>query len=242
MRGAGLGLSLKGRASIAGAPLFAPLEMALAPGGWTCLLGGSGTGKSTLLRLIAGLPTGVDFDGQIAAEDGAPIAPRVALMAQEHLLLPWASALDNVLLGARLRGQGADAARGREMLAAVGLEGHEAKRPGALSGGQKQRVALARTLMEDRPLVLLDEPFSALDAGTRGQMQDLAARLLAGRTVLLVTHDPAEAARLGDQILILGPGGLAAIPPPPGAIPRDEAAAPVLALQAQLLKALKEAA
>lgn len=236
----GIGLALKGGASIAGAPLFAPLEMRLEPGRWTCLLGGSGTGKSTILRLIAGLQTGVAFAGHVRAQDDAPLAPRVALMAQDHLLLPWASALENVVIGARLRAQRPDLARGREMLARVGLSGHEGKRPAALSGGQKQRVALARTLMEDRPVILLDEPFSALDARTRGEMQDLAAELLAGRTVLLVTHDPGEAARLGHRILLLSPTGLTEFTPPEGPPPRREDAPDLLRAQAGLLRWLRE--
>jgi len=103
-------------------------------------------------------------------------------------------------------------------------------------------VALARTLMEDRAIVLLDEPFSALDARTRSQMQDLACELLSGRTVLMVTHDPAEAARLGDTILIMEQGGLSPFAPPPGAPPRavDDPAA--LQAQAALLTRLRDSA
>ncbi len=212
---AGPGVTLAGRASIDGAPLFGPIDLRLAPGRWTCVLGPSGVGKSTILRLIAGLPTGVAFAGTIAATDGAPLAGRIALMAQSDMLFPWLDVLGNVLVGARLRGERPDAARARALIARVGLSGHEAKRPRHLSGGERQRVALARTLMEDRAIVLLDEPFSALDARTRAQMQVLAAGLLAGRTVLLVTHDPAEAARLGHRILVLTETGLAEIPPPP---------------------------
>src|SRR5690606_31081415 len=110
--------------------------------------------------------------------------------------------------GALLRGHRADASLLDAILARTGVADTAAGYPPALSGGQRQRVALARTLMEDRPLVLLDEPFSALDARMRLLMQDLAARLLAGRTVLMVTHDPAEAARLADRILVLTEAGL----------------------------------
>lgn len=164
----------------------------------------------------------------------------VALMAQDDLLLPWLSTLDNVLIGARLRGEIPDRDRAHEGLARVGLSEHTGKKPAALSGGQRQRVALARTLMEDRPLVLLDEPFSALDALTRSQMQELTARVLVGRTVLLVTHDPAEAARLGQTILIMTHTGLREVAAPPGPIPRPVDDFPVLQAQAALLNELRK--
>ena len=135
-------------------------------------------------------------------------------MQQADLLLPWASVIANVTIGARLRGERPDMARAAELIREVGLAGLEHRRPSELSGGQRQRVALARTLAEDRPVVLLDEPFSALDPRTRRQMQDLALRLLAGRTVVLVTHDPIEAARLGDEIVVMTATDAAAVPLP----------------------------
>ena len=138
-----------------------------------------------------------------------------AYMAQSDLLLPWATALDNVTLGARLRGDKPDLDRAMALIGRVGLTDHAQKKPSALSGGERQRIALARTLMEDRPLILLDEPFSALDARTRAEMQELAAELLAGRTVLLVTHDPAEAARMGDRIYVMTSAGLEEADTPP---------------------------
>ena len=147
--------------------------------------------------------------------------------------------LDNVLLGARLRGARPDHDLARDRLAQVGLADHADKQPSALSGGQRQRVALARTLMEDRAVVLLDEPFSALDALTRAQMQELTAELLDGRTVLLVTHDPNEAARLGETILIMTPTGLVEIAAPTSPIPRDIHAADVLRAQADLFDRLR---
>ncbi len=209
--------------------LFGPLRLDLPEGRVTCLLGASGVGKSTLLRLLAGLPTGVAFEGRV---NRLP----AALMAQEDGLLPWLSVAQNVALGARLRGEvPADPAA---LLASVGLAGFEARLPGTLSGGQRQRVALARTLAEDRPLVLLDEPFSALDARLRLEIGALALRLLAGRRVLIVTHDPAEAARLGDQILILTRAGLVPHPAPKGAVPRPHDGREVLAAQAALMERL----
>ena len=252
---------LQGRAWVGDAPLFAPVDLELAAGDWTCLLGPSGVGKSTMLRLIAGLDTGVRFQGTITCNQP------VALMAQDPGLIPWLNVIDNVTLGARLRGtlqasfmskypggrsarpvqgqaeRGAEppATRAADLIDAVGLTDRAHHRPDSLSGGQRQRFALARTLFEDRPLVLLDEPFSALDARTRAQMQDLSARLLANRTVLLVTHDPAEAARLGDRILLLRNEGLTEWPAPsprPTGAARPYDAAEVLALQADLMRGM----
>ncbi|MEO0372949.1 MAG: ABC transporter ATP-binding protein [Pseudomonadota bacterium] len=234
------GLTFSGSAAISGAPLFAPLVLDLKAGEWTCLLGGSGVGKSTVLRLISGLTTGADFDGNIAASDGGVVAERVAYMAQDDLLLPWATVRQNVTLGARLRGQAADEARLARILDRVGLTDHAAKKPGALSGGQRQRVALARTLMEDKPVILLDEPFSALDAQTRAAMQELSFEVLAGKTVLMVTHDPGEAARLGQSIFVMSASGLAPFPHPSSPIPRPIDDLETLECQAALLRHMRE--
>ncbi|WP_299546069.1 ABC transporter ATP-binding protein [uncultured Tateyamaria sp.] len=226
-------LRLTGSAAIGSTPIFSRVDLTLNPGTWTCLLGASGVGKSTVLRLFAGLAESVSFTGQIS-DPG-----RVALMAQQDLLLPWLTVLDNVLVGARLRGELPDKTKAHDVLDRVGLADHATKKPAALSGGQRQRVALARTLMEDCPVVLLDEPFSALDALTRLQMQDLTADLLEERTVLLVTHDPGEAARLGQSILIMTASGLVDVAIPSGPIPRPVDAADVLKAQADLLNQLR---
>jgi len=235
------GVRVAGTATIDGAPLFGPVDIRVAAGEWTCLLGASGVGKSTVLRLIAGLPTGATFDGTVAADDGAPLAARVAYMAQSDLLFPWLDVLGNVVLGARLRRERADEARARDLIARVGLEARADRRPRTLSGGERQRVALARTLMEDRPVILLDEPFSALDAKTRAEMQELAAGLLAGRTVLLVTHDPGEAARLAHAILLMSPGGVTAAPVPPTPPVRAVDDPEALAAQGRLLALMRAA-
>lgn len=225
-------ITLSGQVRIGGQTLFPPVRLRLAPGKWTVLLGPSGVGKSTLLRLIAGLPIGGEFDGTIENR------PPVALMAQDPGLLSWLTVRQNAELGARLRGEVADRDRLDSILTRTGLADHALKVPATLSGGQRQRLALARTLMEDRPLVLLDEPFSALDARMRLMMQDLTAGLLRGRTVLMVTHDPAEAARLADHIFVLTKAGLAEIKAPAAPAPRPPGDPDTLACQANLLARL----
>ena len=232
-------LTINGTATIDGTTLFAPLTLTLAAGAWTCLLGGSGVGKTTVLRLIAGLETGAEFSGRITASDGQPVSDRVAYMAQDDLLLPWASVAQNVSLGARLRGEKVDVDRRDRLIERMRLQDHMTKKPPELSGGQRQRVALARTLMEDRPIVLLDEPFSALDARTRADMQDLAAEALKGRTVLLVTHDPGEAARLGQSIVVMTQHGLTPCDPPVAPAPRSVDDLQTLETQGALLRLLR---
>lgn len=234
-----LEITFVGQALIGSGQLFAPLSLTLLAGQWTCLLGGSGVGKSTVLRLMAGLQTGAVFNGTIRASDGADLAPRISYMAQDDLLLPWATVTQNITLGARLRGEQPDQARLKRLLERVRLTDHGQKKPTQLSGGQRQRVALARTLMEDKPVILLDEPFSALDAQTRAEMQELAVELLAGRTVLLVTHDPGEAARLGHAIMVMEQSGLTHCPPPETEVPRQVDDLETLAAQASLLRLLR---
>ncbi len=205
-----------------GLALFDGLDLELTGGSFTCLLGPSGIGKSSLLRLLAGL-TSPGVSGELCGGDHQSLTGRVAYMAQQDLLLPWLNVLDNVTFGSRLRGEHPERERALELLAQVGLADAAFTRPDTLSGGMRQRAALARTLMEDRPVVLMDEPFSGLDALTRLRLQALSARLLAGRTVLLITHDPLEALRMGDHILIMNgrPATLSALPDLPGDPPRD---------------------
>lgn len=232
--------------SFGGRPVFNDLSLTLSGGCWTALLGPSGVGKSSLLRLMAGLPAadGGEIQGKVSATDGTELTGRIAYMAQRDLLLPWRSVVDNVLLGLRLRGTqiGAqDRHRAMHLLDQVGLADRSEDRPASLSGGMRQRVALARTLMEDRPVVLMDEPFSALDALTRFRLQESAASLLQDRTVFLVTHDPMEALRLADRILILAgePARLqeTAAPPSP-ARPRDPGSEAMAARAAELTRNL----
>lgn len=231
------------RLALGGVDILHKLSLSIQAGRTTCLLGPSGVGKTTLLRLVAGL-IALPAGAQVVASDARPLSGRIAYMAQQDLLFPWLPVLGNAMLGARLRGQPQDSARARAVLAEVGLAAQAGAMPRTLSGGQRQRAALARTLMEDRPVVLLDEPFSAVDLPTRLRLQDLAARLLAGRTVLMVTHDPLEALRLAHRVFVLSgrPAHLAEAAVPPAPPPRRPQDPVLLAEQGELLAMLKEAA
>ncbi|HEX4834972.1 MAG TPA: ABC transporter ATP-binding protein [bacterium] len=171
------------------------------------LLGPSGCGKSTLCNIVAGL---FPPDEGTILLDGAPLGPergRVAYMQQKDLLLPWRTVIDNAILGMEIQGVPRPTARAeaRQMLQRFGLEGFERTYPALLSGGMRQRVALVRTLLCKRDLLVLDEPFGALDAMTRSAMQGYLLRLQAefGRTVLFITHDVEEAVLLSDRIYVL---------------------------------------
>ena len=176
------------------------VSLRAAPREVVAVVGPSGCGKSTLLELVCGLT---------APDAGAVESAPAALMPQRDGLLPWLSALDNAALSLRVAGMAKAAARAaaHEHFAAFGLEGFERSRPRELSGGMRQRVAFLRTLLAGRPVLCLDEPFGALDALTRGQMQHWLAGALARepRTVLLVTHDVEEAVLLADRIVLLSP-------------------------------------
>lgn len=216
--------------------LFDRLSLEILPASFTALLGASGIGKSTLMRVIAGLtpPT----SGVISGSDGLPLAGRIAWMGQQDLLYPWLSVEQNVCLASRLKGEKPDRLWAQHLLKRVGLHRHATARPATLSGGMRQRAALARTLYARKPIVLMDEPFSALDALTRHQIQTLAAEVLAHHTVLLITHDAAEACRLSHQMLILSASGLESCQPLPGQPPRVPNDIGVIESQAALLQKL----
>lgn len=195
-------LSVQGAGlSYAGRDIFSDVDLALEEGQWTVLLGQSGVGKSSLLKYMAGLDApGAMLNGKVSRTS------EVSYMAQKDLLLPWLTVLENVLIGPKLRQEKITSVyrdKALSLLDRVGLVDRAGDKPQNLSGGMRQRAALARTLMEDRDIVLMDEPFSALDALTRMRLQDEAAQLLSGKTVFLVTHDPMEALRLADRIIVL---------------------------------------
>ena len=175
------------------------VSLTVGQGEFVCLIGASGCGKSTLLSLVAGLDSATA--GQVA------VAGRVAMMFQEPGLLPWLTAAANVELALRARKVSKADRRRRtaELLKIVRLEGFGGKRPHELSGGMRQRVALARALAQGADVLLMDEPFGALDAMTRDLLHDELDRICADQTltVLFVTHNVREAVRLGDRVVVL---------------------------------------
>lgn len=226
--------------------LFSDLNLTFAASKWSCLLGPSGVGKSTLLRMIANLVSDhTQFRGKITCDNNLPLDHQISYMAQTDLLMPWLSALDNALLHARMQNAvSLDLiARAKDLLTQVGLKNSLHKLPSELSGGMRQRVALVRTLLQDKPIVLMDEPFSALDAITRYQLQTLAASLLKNHTVVLITHDPIEALRLADDIYILSgqPATLNLQVQLSTPIPRDPTDPELIRHQAELFRALVQA-
>jgi ABC-type nitrate/sulfonate/bicarbonate transport system ATPase subunit len=199
------------------------------------VVGPSGCGKTTLLELICGLQT---------PDAGAVECAPAALMPQRDLLLPWLSAVDNAALALRIAGRPRAEARGKaaEMFAELGLQGFEQAHPHQLSGGMRQRVAFLRTLLSGKPVLCLDEPFGALDAITRAEMQGWLSRALERepRTVVLVTHDVEEAVVLADRVAVLSPrpGRLRAEIAVDLPRPRSRTDAAVIALREQALAAL----
>ncbi|WP_279045171.1 ABC transporter ATP-binding protein [Cedecea davisae] len=222
--------------------IFEKLNFDIAGGSFVALLGASGAGKTSLLKIIAGLAQA--DAGSVTGSDGQPIAGRMAWMGQKDLLYPWLTIEENVALGSRLRGETVDRQWAAHLLERVGLSGHARALPAELSGGMRQRAAIARTLYERRPIVLMDEPFSALDAITRTAIQDLAAELLAENTVLLITHDPMEACRLSHRIMVLSrcPAGIDDTHVVAGQPPRAPDDPDLLKSQAGLLQQLMRAA
>jgi NitT/TauT family transport system ATP-binding protein len=179
---------------------LAGLSLRAGNGEVVAVVGPSGCGKTTLLELICRLQT---------PEHGTLDCPSAALMPQRDLLLPWLSAVDNAALAPRIAGRSRAQARAAAaaLFAEFGLDGFQRARPDELSGGMRQRVAFLRTLLSGKPLLCLDEPFGALDAITRAEMQDWLAETLRRepRTVVLVTHDVEEAIVLADRVLVLSP-------------------------------------
>lgn len=221
-------------------PVFTELNTSFPGGKFSILLGASGVGKSSLLKMIAGLlPI---TNGTITSDSPNALTHQISYMAQQDLLMPWATILQNVMLGSKLRKEKLDKSRAKHILEQMGLNHVIHHYPAQLSGGMRQRVALARTLYENRSVVLMDEPFSALDSVTRTKMQNYTAQLLTGKTVILITHDPFEACRLGEQIQVLAgnPVKIYNIAPIQGDIPRHPEDLNVQQAQANLLNLMIE--
>jgi ABC-type nitrate/sulfonate/bicarbonate transport system ATPase subunit len=188
-------------------PVLAGVDLTVNPGQFVAIIGPSGCGKSTLLNIIAGLdhPDAgtVEVDGDTAGRR----LGRIGYMQQKDLLLPWRSVLDNAALGLEIQGTPLRQARRRalELTELFGLRGFEHQYPFALSGGMRQRAAFLRTMLLDQELVLLDEPFGALDALTRVQMQEWLLELWGalGKTIILITHDVDEAILMSDRVYVM---------------------------------------
>ena len=183
--------------------------------GITALIGPSGGGKSTLLSLIAGFAdpdAGRILWGDLLLTPLPPGKRPVATLFQDNNLFPHLDVLTNVCLGLAPGGRpsGLQKARAMDALARVGLTGFETRKPGALSGGQQSRAALARILLTERPIVLMDEPFAALGPALKAEMLDLVAELLAKATVLMVTHDPSDARRIAGTTMLVDDGAVSA--------------------------------
>lgn len=225
-------------------PVFSNLNLTLEGGKWTTLLGRSGIGKSSLLRLIAGLVDPQYTHFNLQTSDQEPLINRIAYLSQQDSLLPWLSVLDNVLIGARLRKEKTQPLKERALflLQKAGLEHVVSQRPHQLSGGQLQRAVLVRTFMEERSVILMDEPFAQLDAVTKLSLQELAASLFKDYTVFLVTHDPLEALRLSHAIYVMNgsPPQLKKVISLSTPIPRELSDPELFRLQASLFTELQE--
>lgn len=219
-----------GKRFATGTPVLDGVSATIGQGEFIALLGASGCGKSTLLNIIAGLERPSAGALEVPA-DGA------AFMFQDAALYPWLTARGNIELALRLRGvpKGERRARAVELLDLVRLGEAADKRPHELSGGMRQRVALARALSQDRQVLLMDEPFAALDAITRDLLHEELTRIWreTGRTIIFVTHNVREAVRLGQRILLLSsrPGRVVAEWPVPDAVKHDAGASATLANQ-----------
>jgi NitT/TauT family transport system ATP-binding protein len=218
--------------AFAGRPVLRDISFAVARGEFVCVIGASGCGKTTLLRLLAGLLHPVSGSVRLGAERVLAPSREVAVVFQDYgrALLPWRTAAGNVSLALEAIGVPAPERQKRivPLLAKVGLADHAEKYPSQLSGGMQQRLQIARCLAQDPSVLLLDEPFGALDAMTRQSLQDEVLRIVAERhaTVLFVTHDLEEAIYLGDRVIALhaNPGRIARTLDIPLPRPRDQLA------------------
>ncbi len=228
-------------------PVLQDISFGVEPGEFVSFVGPSGSGKSTLLNILAGLES--PDSGEVSVSGSEPRPGNTAYMPQRDVLLPWRSALDNAILGLEVHGVPRSEARCRasELFELAGLGGFERAYPSTLSGGMRQRVAFLRTVLTPGAVMLLDEPFGALDALTRAEMQAWLLGLWEriGSTVLLVTHDVEEALWFSDRVYVLShrPGRVRHVQEAPFPRPRSVALTTreeFVAARAQLLATVRE--
>ncbi|MBN1857806.1 ABC transporter ATP-binding protein [Candidatus Bipolaricaulota bacterium] len=219
------------------------LSLEVDAGGWTSLVGPSGCGKTTLAKIAAGILT-ADAGQVLVGGMGVERSRTVAYMPQHDTLLPWRSALENAILSADVDGRSRAQARSeaRQLFVRFGLGGFEEQRPSTLSGGMRQRVALIRTFLTRRDILVLDEPFGALDALTRAGLQQWLSKIWMelGHTVLFITHDVEEAVLLSDRVAVCSslPGRIRTEVQVMLPRPRSRVSAEVTAYRASLLETL----
>ena len=188
-------------------PVLRDVDMSVHEGEFVSIIGPSGCGKSTILNIIAGLEEPTEGEVRTDGRQSARRLGAIGYMHQKDLLLPWRTVLDNAILGMEVQGKPKSQSRRRalELMDSFGLKGFEKNYPALLSGGMRQRVAFLRTVLADHEVILLDEPFGALDAMTRANMQEWLLQLWEswGKTVILVTHDVEEAVLLSDRVYVL---------------------------------------
>jgi ABC-type nitrate/sulfonate/bicarbonate transport system ATPase subunit len=237
------GVTKRYDAGVAGAAVLAGIDLAVAENEFVTLVGRSGCGKTTLLNIVAGL---LEASAGEVLVDGAPVTGPgrgKGVVFQNKALFPWLTARRNVAFGARSRGLDAAAClrEADELLALVGLAGSGERYPAELSGGMQQRVAIARALAQDPQILLMDEPFGALDEITRIEMQDELLRVWSSRrkTVLFVTHSITEALALSDRVVVMGTGRIAAEYPLALPRPRSRADPRLAALHERIWEHLR---
>jgi NitT/TauT family transport system ATP-binding protein len=202
LRGVGLRYETQSGSLLA----LSDVDLAIEPGTFVSIVGPSGCGKSTLLSIVGGLLQATDGSVLLDGESVTEPSSKIGIAFQDAVLLPWRTVLENVLLPAQIRGEKArHEARARELLVTVGLAGFENNLPSELSGGMRQRVAIARALLLDPSVLLMDEPFGALDALTRERMGLELLRIWQGsrKTVLFITHGISEAVFLSDRVIAM---------------------------------------
>ena len=192
--------NISGNLSLNNKKLLSDTNFTISINSWNTLIGQSGIGKSTLLKAIANLDIPKNFSHSITTKTNKKYS--YSWMSQDDLLLPWLSVIENIVLGQRLRREKVNFKKAKNLLEKVHLTNVMNNLPSTLSGGMRQRVAIARTLFEDKDIILMDEPFRSLDSITKSNIQKLAYSLLKNKTIFMVTHDPLEALILSDKLYI----------------------------------------